>query len=106
LLEFKIDNSMKAKVLFISAICALSVYSCSTDRDEQTIENPAEKLDLKKKEINNPNGTENRIESDTTFTAPIISPMNSPAVPDLGTDPTPEPDPNEGGDPKNLPPRK
>lgn len=99
---------MKTKVLFIGAICALSVISCSPDRDEQLNESPesAKKMDVEKLIINNPNGTQNRIESDTTFTAPIISPMNSPAVPDLGTDPTPEPDPNEGGDPKNLPPRK
>lgn len=89
---------MKAKVLFIGAICAMSVYSCSTDRDEQTIENPVEKLDLKKKEINNPPGTENRTESDTAFTAPIVSPMNGPTDPDLGTDPT---DPN---DPELIPP--
>lgn len=88
---------MKAKVLFIGAICALSVYSCSPERDEQAIENPVEKLDLKKKEINNPSGTENKIQSDTII-APIYSPLNGPSDPDLGTDPT---DPN---DPELIPP--
>lgn len=92
---------MKAKVLFISAICAMSVYSCSVDRDEQLNEKPSkpERLDLEKLKINNPPGTENRKESDTTFTAPILSPLNGPADPDLGTDPTPDPN-----DPEIIPP--
>ncbi|OBW43539.1 hypothetical protein AB670_00069 [Chryseobacterium sp. MOF25P] len=98
---------MKTKVLFIGAICALSVISCSPDREEQLNENPesARKLDVKKLKINNRDqGQENKIESDTIkgFT-PYASPLNS-TNPDFGTDP--EPDPNEGGDPKNLPPRK
>jgi hypothetical protein len=99
---------MKTKVLLMMAICSLIVYSCSTERDEEIKENPTEvkKLELEKLKINNPPGTENRTESDTTFTAPILSPMNSPADPDLGTDPIPNPDPNEGDDPKNVPPRK
>lgn len=97
---------MKTKVLFIGAICALSVISCSPDRDEQLNENLSEKLDLKKKEINNRQGTENKIESDTTFITPYSSPMNGGAVPDLGTEPVPNPNPDEGDDPKNVPPRK
>lgn len=90
---------MKAKVLFIGAICAMSVYSCSTDRDEQFNEAKPEKLELEKLKINNPSGTENRTESDTTFTAPISSPLNGPADPDLGTDPVPDPN-----DPEIIPP--
>lgn len=102
--EFKIDNSMKTKVLFIGAICALSVYSCSPERDEQLNENPAtaEKLDIEKLKINNRDqGQTNRTESDTVRSfAPIATPQSG-SNPDLGTDP--EPDPNEGGDPKNVP---
>lgn len=89
---------MKTKVLFIGAICALSVYSCSPERDEQLNENPAtvEKLDIEKLKINNQDqGQTNKIESDTIKgLTPYASPLNS-AYPDFGTDP--EPDPNEGG---------
>lgn len=98
---------MKTKVLFIGAICALSVISCSPDRDEQLNENPesAKNLDVKKLKINNRDqGQENKIESDTIRGfAPYASPLNG-----TSSDPVtfPEPDPNEGGDPKNLPPRK
>lgn len=88
---------MKTKVLFIGAICALSVYSCSPERDEQLNENPAtaEKLEIEKLKINNRQGAENKNESDTTFIAPYSSPMSGGVGLDPGTDP--EPDPNEGG---------
>lgn len=102
---------MKAKVLFIGAICALSVYSCSPERDEQATENPterahAEKLELKKEKLNNQDqGSVNKIESDSIkLTPPLLSPQNG-INPDTGIDP-PNPDPNEGDDPKNVPPRK
>lgn len=94
---------MKTKVLFIGAICALSVISCSPDRDEQLNENPesAKKMDVEKLIINNrEQGQENKIESDTVkgFT-PYASPLNSGANPDLGTDPIPDPN-----DPEIIPP--
>ncbi|AZA60829.1 hypothetical protein [Chryseobacterium indoltheticum] len=90
---------MKTKVLFIGAICALSVYSCSPERDEQLNENPAtaEKLDIEKLKINNLPGFQNKIESDTTNIGitPYSLPLNngSGLDPETGT----EPDPNEGG---------
>ncbi|WP_115948921.1 hypothetical protein [Chryseobacterium piscium] len=98
---------MKTKVLFIGAICALSVISCSPERDEQLNENPAtaDKLDVKKLKINNLPGSQNKIESDTTNIGitPYSLPLNSGSGldPETGTDPNP--DPNEGGDPKNVP---
>jgi len=93
---------MKTKVLFIGAICALSVYSCSPDRDEQLNENPAtvERLDIEKLKINNRDqGQTNRTESDTVRSLLPIATPQSGSNPDLGTDP--EPDPN---DPEIIPP--
>ncbi|MCJ8153195.1 hypothetical protein MKJ01_05395 [Chryseobacterium sp. SSA4.19] len=92
---------MKVKVLFISAICALSVYSCSTDRAEDEIVKPQGKkeIDLKPlKKENNQGGTAKG--GDTIIMQPTKS--NGPL------DPTTPTDPNEGGDPKDvpLPPRR
>lgn len=88
-------------------LIALTVYSCSTDRDEQINEKPenVKKPDLEKLIINNPQGSANRIESDTLKP---ITPYSLPANGSVGLDPgtDPSPDPNEGDDPKNVPPRK
>jgi hypothetical protein len=101
---------MKTKVLLMCAIVALTVYSCSTERDEENKEIPVEvkKTELEKLKINNPQGTANKIESDSTIVG--ITPYSTPLNSGNGLDPVTgtDPDPNEGGDPKNvpLPPKK
>lgn len=99
---------MKTRILLIGVLCALTVYSCSSDRDEEVIENPAnvKKLELEKLKINNPQGTANKTESDSTIVG--ITPYSTPLNSGNGLDPVTgtDPDPNEGDDPKNVPPRK
>lgn len=90
---------MKTKTLLLGAIVALVVYSCSSDRDEQ-VQNPAmeTKLDLKKvKTINN--------QSETSKVGDSAKISTQLADPGEGV-PITDPDPNEGGDPKGLPPRR
>lgn len=91
---------MKKTVLLLCAAVALIMYSCSTDREEQTQAPVSEKLvpKLKKETINK---TESAKIGDST----IVSPQTT--MPGSSFDPEPgNPDPNEGGDPINLPPRK
>ena len=94
---------MKTKVLLMMAICSLIVYSCSTERDEEIKENPTEvkKLELEKLKPLKPGneGQINKTESDTVKSLlPIASPQSG-TDPDLGTDPTPDPN-----DPELIPP--
>lgn len=98
---------MKAKVLLMGAIVATSVISCSTERDEQTNENPAEavtveKLEVKKlKPINKDSGTVNKTTSDTIVVSPPRDFTPQSGGTDTGIDPTPIPDPS---DPEIIPP--
>lgn len=95
---------MKIKVLLLAALGMVIVNSCTSDRDEEIKETPVQKLELKKLEINNPDQT-NKVESDTVnVITPYASPSGGPLQPSL--DPEPTPDPNEGDDPKNVPPRR
>lgn len=89
-------------------VIALTVYSCSNDRDEQLNENPAEakkteKLELKKlKPLNRESGPTYRTSSDTVIVNP---PMMSSPAPSTGIEPNDpiitNPDPN---DPELIPP--
>lgn len=88
------------KIILSAAIVALTVYSCSSDRDEEVKTEPAAKLDLKPLGKENSNNQETAKESDTV----IIGPTKGSST--IGLDPDPNPDPNEGDDPKNVPPRK
>lgn len=81
---------MKLKVLFLSVLAAVCVYSCSTDREEQTIENPAseKKLDVKKIKINNrESGEANKVGSDSASVVPIASPSGGSQNPGFSIDP-------------------
>lgn len=86
---------MKTKTLLLGVLLALTVYSCSSDREEESV-NPTSqnKLDLKKLKTSN-----NRNETSKIGDSTIIEPQNSLGG---GFDPV---DPNEG-DPKDVPPRK
>lgn len=80
---------MKTKTFLLSAIVALAVYSCSSDRDEQ-VQNPETqiKTDLKKIKTNNNQASETAKAGDTV----II--LNK-----LPTDPLDPTDPKDGTDP-------
>lgn len=101
--NFKID-SMKAKVLLLGAIVAMSAISCSTERDEQLTENPAEaakveKLEVKKLKPINKDQSQYRTTSDSSN---VLNPIASPSYglhPDTGLDPNPDP-----RDPEIIPP--
>ncbi|MDF2931267.1 MAG: hypothetical protein K0R36_598 [Chryseobacterium sp.] len=102
---------MKAKVIFLSAVSAVVVYSCTTERDEYIKENPTEnqkieQLEMKKlKQIKPGNTQANKTASDTIIATPPASPQSGFEL-DPGFEINPNPDPNEGDDPKNVPPRK
>lgn len=90
---------MNYKLLLLAAAAALVVYSCSSDRDE--VENPTQSKD----EFRIENIENNREESSKTGDSTVIyNPMST--SPTTGLEPQPEPenpDPSEGGDPKNVP---
>lgn len=74
---------MKTKTLFLSAIAALTVYSCSSERDEQVQNNQVEtKIDLKKEKTNN-QGSMTAKDGDST----TIQPKKLPSDPPTPTDP-------------------
>ncbi|WP_294267690.1 hypothetical protein [uncultured Chryseobacterium sp.] len=94
------------KIILSAAIVALTINSCSSDRDDEVKQKPAAKADLKpmKIEKSNNQGSEASKTGDTV----IIGPRKTDTVPGGGLDPidpTDPNDPNEGGDPKGLPPR-
>ena len=90
---------MKAKILLLSVIAALLVYSCSSDRDDE-VKAESSKLELK---ILKTNKGETSRTGDT-----IVVPMQQSAAQGSGLDPQfpKDPNENEGDDPKNVPPRK
>jgi hypothetical protein len=91
------------KISILAAIAAAIVYSCSIHREEEVQSPPENKLDLTPlKTENNNQGTTSRIEDSIK----VLNPASS--GPDTGLDPPIPTDPNEGGDPKDvpLPPRR
>lgn len=84
---------MKTKLLLLAALAALTVYSCTSDRsDEEIQKTPAEKV---QKQLDK--NITSKTESDTlrTYNSTFIPPTNGI-----------NPDPSEGGDPKDVPPRR
>lgn len=85
---------MRTKLILLAAILAAIVYSCSSERDDTgTPITPNVELKQLKTNINQ-KGTAR------TGDSIVAQPMKAP------TDPIDLIDPVDGGDPKNLPPRK
>jgi hypothetical protein len=91
------------RISILAVITAATVYSCSSEREDEVQPNPTteKKVDLKplKREIDNQGATAKG--GDTI----LIEPQKLPGEP---IDPTTPTDPSEGGDPKDvpLPPRR
>lgn len=80
---------MKTKLIILTALTAALLYSCSGDRDEN-VTPTSEKASTKEFKLNK-NGQTSRSESDTI----IVRGLNMPDEPEI-----------DGGDPKDVPPRK
>lgn len=95
---------MKTKVIFLVAASSVLLYSCSTDREDEVVKPAAaSKVELKKLEINQGNQNSAKL-GDSIVVAPPPKALNSTNGDGEGL--PPNPDPNEGGDPKDVPPRK
>ncbi|WBV60289.1 hypothetical protein PFY12_14770 [Chryseobacterium camelliae] len=84
----------------MGAAIALTVYSCTSERDEevQSQDSASQKVDLK------PLKTSKTGETSKTGDSIIVT-IGTNSTSDIGTDPTIDPDPNEG-DPKDVIPPK
>lgn len=88
---------MKTKTLLLGAVIALMMYSCSTDRDETNVNTATEKQGLKAEQVN-------INQPEVSRTGDTILIKTTVLDGDEGLDPIdPNTDPNEGGDPKNVP---
>lgn len=75
---------MKTKILLLTAIAALIVYSCSSDRDEE-VQKTASKLELRTVKTN-------KQQTETSRTGDSITVQTQQAIPPTGFDPQ---DPND-----------
>lgn len=89
------------KLILAAVLIAITVYSCSNDREDENVNQTSTlKLDLKKLKTNNNNQSSTAKEGDT-----IIGPSKSFDV-EMGTE-TQVPVNGEGGDPKDvIPPHR
>lgn len=85
------------KFIIAALLVAVTVYSCSSDREEETVQQSStSKLDIKKlKTSNNHSAT---AKTGDTIIAPPKSMPETTAGEEIA--------PIDGGDPKDLPPRK
>lgn len=92
---------MKTRVIILSAAFSVLLISCKTDRsqDEEIQTSPVSKVELKKLKIDNREEGTSKIEDSI-----IVSPPKTQSTSGEGFEPQiPE---SEGGDPKDVPPRK
>ena len=89
------------KLLLLGAFVSLAMYSCSSDREEEMQPTSESKLDLKKIKTNNNSGEANKRENDTIrYNSPSSIYLENSIIPNESLEPS------EGGDPKDVPPRK
>ena len=94
---------MKTKIIIITAIAAVLLYSCSTDRDEELRNEKIESVKKTKPENFKLNQFgRNQVEESSVIVKDSIR-LNSPSG---ATPPDYNQDPEDGGDPKDVPPRK
>ncbi|WP_288435278.1 hypothetical protein [uncultured Chryseobacterium sp.] len=100
---------MKTKLIILAAAAAAILYSCSSDRDEEVRKDAIESVkNAKTKEnfkLNNSGMQAREGEAQATSDTIKIRSLNGPLSEDPDTNINPD-DPSEGGDPKNVPPRK
>lgn len=89
---------MKTKILLLAAIGAVIVNSCTTDRENEEVQNPvSKKIDLE------PLKTNNKVE--TSKVGDSIDPRDyTLSSPGTGFDPTDPNNPNDPNDPEIIPP--
>ncbi|WP_137906113.1 hypothetical protein [Chryseobacterium sp. 2VB] len=95
---------MKTKLIILTAVAAVVLYACS-DRDEETRKEAIESVKKSNQEKFklNKSGTESR-DGDAEVLSDTIIIKSGNAV--LSEDPDTNLDPIDGGDPKDVPPRK
>ncbi|SHF16481.1 hypothetical protein [Chryseobacterium vrystaatense] len=93
---------MKTKVIFLAAAASVLLYSCSTDRNEDEVVKPVPvaKVEVKPKKINNRGGENSKVGDSLMASPPSSSPSGGIIIKPI------DPDPVDGGDPKDVPPRR
>lgn len=95
---------MKTKLIILTAIAAVILYSCSNDRDEEARMEAIEKVKNSNQNLKlNKSGTESR-DGDAEVLSDTIIIKSGNAV--LSEDPDANLDPIDGGDPTTITPPK
>ncbi len=93
---------MKTKLIILMAAAAAVLYSCSNDRDEEARMEAIEKVKTSKPELKlNPLGRGLDENTESSVVRDTIQRIETPSA----TPPTTM-TPEDGGDPKDVPPRK
>ncbi|WP_288442584.1 hypothetical protein [uncultured Chryseobacterium sp.] len=93
---------MKTKLIILTAVSAVLLYSCSNDRDEEARKDAIEKVKASNQNLKLNQPSAQSREGESTLTSDTIRIRSSN---DAGLGMPPE-DPIDGGDPKDVPPRK
>lgn len=96
---------MKTKLIILAAAAAAVLYSCSNDRDEDVRKEAIEKVKASNQEKFklNKSGIQSREAEPQAISDTIVIKSGSGL---LSEDPDTNLDPIDGGDPKDVPPRK
>lgn len=95
---------MKTKLIILAAVGAVILNSCSNDRDEEVRKEAIEKVKASNQKFKlNKSGIESRDAEPQTISDTIIVKSGNATMAD---DPDTNLDPIDGGDPKDVPPRK
>ncbi|MEN5306770.1 hypothetical protein ABE425_04600 [Chryseobacterium cucumeris] len=93
---------MKTKLIILTAVSAVLLYSCSNDRDEEVRKDAIEKVKASNQNLKLNQPSAQSREGDSTLTSDTIRIRSSN---DMGLGIAPE-DPEDGGDPTTITPPK